>query len=141
MSKELTEQWREGTLPEGYYYIKTRWLGCDNKWHYNKEQDINYLDSDGDWCGVANNSVVEIIGVVPSYDEYNELVKKIHILNEQNIKKYDELCEEIKKNNILEKRLKIATNALERYSIKDTHDWIDSQVVAKKVLKEMECVK
>ena len=81
MSKELTEQWREGTLPEGYYYIKTRWLGCDNKWHYNKEQDINYLDSDGDWCGVANNSVVEIIGVVPSYDEYKHLEEQLKEAN------------------------------------------------------------
>ena len=77
MSKELTEQWRNGTLPEGYYYIKTRWLGCDNKWHYNKEQDIDYLDSDCDWCGVANNSVVEIIGDVPTYDEYKRLQEQL----------------------------------------------------------------
>lgn len=72
MTKTLTEQWREGTLPDGFYYIKTRWLGCDNKWHYNKEQDIDYLDSGGDWCGVANDSVVEIIGGVPSYDEWKQ---------------------------------------------------------------------
>ena len=41
----------------------------------------------------------------------------------------------------LEKKLEIATKALERYSTTDTHDWIDSQVVAKKALKEMEGVK
>ena len=77
MTKTLTEQWREGTLEKGFYYIKTRWFGCDNKWHYNKEQDIDYLDSDGEWCGVANDSVVEIIGPVPSYDEYKRLQEQL----------------------------------------------------------------
>lgn len=57
---------------------------------------------------------------VPSYDEYIELVSK----TEQ-----------------FEKRLEIATKALEKYTEVETDDWIDSKEVAQKALKEMEGVK
>ena len=76
-----------------------------------------------------NTDLKEVLAPVPSYDKvkemsqkierlefdnealemvHNELVQKIHIINEQNTKQYNELCEEIKKNNILEKRLEVS---------------------------------
>lgn len=91
MTKTLTEQWKDGELEKGFYYIKTRWLGCDKKWHYNKEQDIDYLDSDGDWCSVATDSVVEIIGDVPTYADYKRLQEQLKEANEiiANFRTYD----------------------------------------------------
>ncbi|MBO7696898.1 MAG: NUMOD4 motif-containing HNH endonuclease [Methanobrevibacter sp.] len=95
---------------------------------------------------------------------HNESVQKIHILNEQNTKQYNELCDEIKKNNIMEKKLEIATKALKDYAEEgnwcDCSDWNDmvyqNDLVrccengmfgkdgfkpAQKALKEMEGVK
>lgn len=88
MTKTLTEQLKNGTLKDGLYYIK------DND---NILIGIRYcltmtrLIDDG--C-----PSFEVLAPVPSYDKYNELVQKIHILNEQNTKIYNELCEEIKEN-------------------------------------------
>ena len=113
MSKELTEQWRNGTLKTGDYYITTKGLGIDDVLIGFYEGELQQFDC---FC---NCSIKEVLAPVPSYDEYvklvsktYELVQKIHILNEQNTKLYNELCDEIKKNNILGKRLAIATKAL-----------------------------
>lgn len=38
----------------------------------------------------------------------------------------------------LEKKLEIAVKALKEYETTETHDWIDSRIVAHKALKEME---
>ena len=106
--KSLTEQWKDGELGKGFYYIKTRWFGCDNKWHYNKEQDIDYLDSDGEWCSVANDSVVEIIGDVPSYDEWKELDDELKELATKN----DTLA---MKNGRLREQLNEANEVIKKY--------------------------
>lgn len=39
---------------------------------------------------------------------------------------------------LLQKKLDIATNALKEYEITETHDWIDSRIVAHKALKEID---
>lgn len=73
--------------------------------------------------GFCDCSIKEVLAPVPSYDKCGklvsktyELVQKVHILNEQNTKLYNELCDEIKKNNILKKRLAIAAKALKEYA-------------------------
>ena len=142
MIKTLTEQWKDGTLPSGEYYIKLD----DGLFTTDK-----YFGKSG---GFAEEIPVEVLTPVPSYDKYNQLVsktdesaQKIHILNEQNTKQYNELCEEIKKNNILEKRLTIATKALKSFIPDDLSDggfgemYEDVIWDCKKALEEMEGVK
>lgn len=153
MIKTLTEQWIERTLTEGYYYI--RWsFDIDDEPSYM----IDFYDREnfvgGAFINKQHKFIDEVMCAVPIYDEYeqlvsnsDELLQKIHILNEQNIKQYNELCEEIKKNNILEKRLAIATKSLERYSKDDYYSEAGGRSVnpyphiARKALKEMEGVK
>ena len=142
MTKTLTEQWREGTLPEGLYYIEGK-----------VTHDIALIRNR--YCPILTSPYCEDnvfepefvpVAPVPSYDEYQQLVsnsdesvQKIHILNEQNTKQYNELCEEIKKNNILEKKLAIATKALKKINRK--YRFTVAQDVVYKALREMEGVK
>ena len=129
MSKELTEQWRNGTLPENWYYIhlKSDWGNIDCI-------TINYCDEDGVFEEYPDEDIKEVLAPVPRYSEYQSLKDNCELTHTR-------LKGAHQKIDKLEKQLEIATKALKRYSIKDTHDWIDSKVVAKKVLKEMECVK
>lgn len=60
-SEQLTEQWKKGELPEGFYYAKCPW--CD-------EVDIRYIHN-----GVDDYE--DIIMPVPTYEEWKAL-------NEQN---------------------------------------------------------
>lgn len=65
MTKTLTEKWREGTLPEGWYYMQD----------YTGRHCYRYLlgvkpDSDFVKC------FKKVLAPVPSYDEYKELVSK-----------------------------------------------------------------
>lgn len=78
MSKELTEKWRNGTLPENWYYIhlKSDWGGIDCI-------TINYCDEDGVFEEYPDEDIKEVVAPVPSYDEYNEFMQKIHILEKQ----------------------------------------------------------
>lgn len=112
MSKELTEQWRNGTLPRGGYYIKLldgsiKQTKYDN---INKTFDTEFFQ--------YNVSVKEVLAPVPSYDEYNELVQKTHIL---------------------EKQLEIVTKALKKINRK--YRFTVAQDVVYKALKEMKGVK
>ena len=137
MSKELTEKFKAGKLPLGYYYV-------DNYIGWSKEVERIIIKYTG--LEIEQAQAKEVLAPVPSYDEYKQLVsktdelaQKIHILNEQNTKQYNELCEEIKKNNILEKRLKIATKAL-----KNAHKFPSTMSLkeyCEQALKEMEGVK
>lgn len=70
MSKELTEQWRKGTLPRGYYYYKTKvgvkvigyqCFGLKYPYDYNH----NTIDS-----------VKEVLAPVPAYDQFVDLTEK-----------------------------------------------------------------
>ena len=144
MTKTLTEQYFEGTLKEGEFWVIKN--GC--------EPSTIYLFNSPASRRCIKAKRLKIIAPVPSYDEYQRLVsnsdesvQKIHILNEQNTKHYNELCEEIKKNNLLEKKLAIATKALKYYDGLENIiiDWklLTGQEAgtARKALKEMEGVK
>ena len=69
MTKKLTEQWKNGTLKEGYYYIK------------NKSQSIKFIEVDyynvwGDtryWSGCDDEDIEEVLATVPTYEEWEEL--------------------------------------------------------------------
>ena len=73
MTKTLTEQWREGTLPEGYYYIR---------WSFNIDDEPSYMIDfydredfvDGAFIYKQRKFIDEVMCAVPSYDEYRELL-------------------------------------------------------------------
>ena len=86
MTKTLTEQLREGTLPEGYYYTKGAF-----------DDDIYIAHFDYEIEEDKRLPVEEVLAPVPSYDEYKQLVSK---------------------TRQLEKKLEIATKALEELESK-----------------------
>lgn len=62
MTKTLTEQWREGKLPNGNYYTI-----CSG-WNMETFPCIVYCERN---CFDAN--VIEVLSPVPSYEEYKRL--------------------------------------------------------------------
>lgn len=62
----LTEQWKKGELPSGWYYIKL-WKGCNVIDYFIGNQFLRYDDSDID----------EILTPLPSYDEWMNTQKEI----------------------------------------------------------------
>ena len=66
--KSLTEQWREGTLLMGYYYVST-------PPSYGGEE-IRYLDDDCSF-GLGEDIIQEVIAPVPSYEEYQKLKEQL----------------------------------------------------------------
>lgn len=134
MTKTLTEQWREGTLDNGYYYVSSGW---------SKSVETRYLGN-----GFFEGNI-GVLAPVPSYDKVKEMSQKIERLEFDNEVLDNELKELATKNDTfamengrLQKRLEIATKALEEYADKDkwehcSPDWRD----AEEALKEMEGVK
>lgn len=72
MSKELTEQWRNGTLRGCFYWKLPNGNIC-----------TAYTDTMRDIKSVRDSDEVEVLQETPSYVEYNELVQKMHILEKQ----------------------------------------------------------
>jgi hypothetical protein len=72
MTKTLTEQWREGTLPEGYYYIS--FDETDNKPIIYKCTEYRMNN-----CRWHNE---EVLTPVPNYEEYKRLQEQIKEANE-----------------------------------------------------------
>ena len=67
MTKTLTKQWRDGTLPIGTYYIL-------NKKGY---EEIDKSIAIGELWN--NTDLKEVLAPVPSYDENKRLKKKLEI--------------------------------------------------------------
>ena len=120
MTKTLTEQWREGKLPDGYYYVTSK------KWGMLIDRFKDQINDCGDeWRGFDNcqGIVDEVLAPVPSYDHFSQLVKKVERL---------------------QKQLTIATKALKGISVwANTGNGGEKAVkkVCEKALKEMEGVK
>ena len=74
MTKTLTEQWREGKLPDGAYYILV------DKYEQNEpEIDVGVCyNSNFEWWIVK-----EVLAPVPSFDHFSQLVKKVEKLEQQ----------------------------------------------------------
>lgn len=69
MSKELTEQWRKGTLPEGWYYVK-------------EDEDVHISPCSKHYLlGVLKDC--EVLAPVPTYEQFSQLVKKVEELKQQ----------------------------------------------------------
>ena len=70
MSKELTEQWKNGTLEAGYYYFKTSTglvVGFQLK-------GFKYPYT---WCGTTIDDVSKVLAPVSDYNQFVELTEKV----------------------------------------------------------------
>lgn len=115
MTKTLTEQWREGTLKEGYYYIII------------KDMDGIIIDSFDTWYHLKGNpikqfsyvDIQEVLDPVPTYNEYQALLS-------DHLAKQAEIIEELEaENNKLKDRLDNAHRTLcevLRISLSDEKD-------------------
>lgn len=68
MSKELTEQWRNGTLEENRYYVKLPEEIIIANIYQLKQLDL-----------VKDSDKIEVLAAVPSYDEYKRLEERLEI--------------------------------------------------------------
>lgn len=71
MTKTLTEQWREGELPNGEYYVKD-WDGTIN-W-FVAQNKILWRDLNNP---IYTSERIEVLSVVPNYDEYKRLQEQL----------------------------------------------------------------
>ena len=99
MTKTLTEQWRNGTLAQKYYYVK--YFGNGQKPFVEIELKNFLLDL----VKVKDRDNVEVLAAVPSYDEF--------------VQQRDFVKDHLKvliENMNLKRKLEIATKALEEYA-------------------------
>jgi hypothetical protein len=75
----LTEQWKKGKLPEGYYYVKD-----------GENMIAEYLDgyfyNNGEPMTSFNGGVDEVLAPVPSYEELQNMNKAVNECMAANIK-------------------------------------------------------
>lgn len=135
MTKTLTEQWREGTLQDGFYYIKKNLCGI-------KDIKTEELFS-GEFCTVPNEYIEEVLAPVPSYDEYCNLVFQAN--KPKNPLSDVMMCYDTEREKKvvepLRKKLAIATKSLKGVSLwANTGNGGEKAVkkVCEKALKEME---
>lgn len=89
MSKELTEQWRNGTLEESMYYVKLPEEIIIANIYQLKQLDL-----------VNDADEIEVLAPVSSYDEYKRLQEQIKDY-EKTLNRYAKYRSEAKK--VLEK--------------------------------------
>lgn len=124
MTKTLTEQWRDGTLPEGWYYVVREW-----------DDEIRMLYFEGDYfldtdVPLDNDNIKEVLGPVPDYMDCKGLIyDSINLADAR--KRIDEL---VSKTDKLEKKLEIANKALKKYMTFCRHP-------AEEAIKEMKGIK
>ena len=101
ISEQLTEQWRKGELPNGYYWIRLSWGGMIIMAYHTAfdglfELDDHYYDSD---------EISEVLAPVPSYGEWqasyncmleNEVLRLKNAQLKELLKEYKKQLSEIK---------------------------------------------
>lgn len=139
MTKTLTEQWKNGELPEGYYYIRSannkECIDINDNWKFKSSLD----------CGTRlfHKEVKEVLAPVPSYDEWQESQKKRALWFEEKGKIRNRLENKIK---LLEEGLNYALETMGQIA-KLSNNTVDSVQCAHAIcvinerLKEMEGVK
>lgn len=71
ISEELTQQWKDGILPEGHYYIRCK---CEESGEYTEEiidRFERFADGDSGFY-TPNNAILEVLNRVPTYQENEE---------------------------------------------------------------------
>ena len=116
MSKELTEQWRNGTLEESMYYVKLpdNDIPIVNLYQLKQLALVNDADE------------IEVLAPVPTYQEWLEseshcaVYSEVNKWNKDKIKKLeDQFADVSKKVEKLEKQLKEAEDVIRFYANTD----------------------
>ena len=140
MTKTITEQWREGMLKEGFYYILFA-----SRFGKDYIAIDMFIPDEKDFMYSSCEDVKEVLAPVPSYDEWKELDDELKKLATKN----DTLA---MGNGRLKEKLAISTKALKEYSVSDNWFMEDSEGkcwsfnkqypwrIGFKALKEMEGV-
>lgn len=129
MSKTLTEQWREGTLPQGYYYIVANTEQKHKVIFYLPERNTE----DEARLDLKDQFVLEVLDPVPRYSEWKTAKENL----DKNGTWYTE-----RSYKRLEKKLEIATKALKEYANSPMGSKYHlTGITACIALKEMEGVK
>ena len=69
----LTEQWKKGELPYGYYYIKTISGGEVIDRYYRDCTDYDLCEYGDVWENRFEDEIIEVLAHVPSYEEWQQL--------------------------------------------------------------------
>lgn len=129
MTKTLTEQWRDGTLEQRYYYVK----------HFGNGQkpfvEIELKNFLLDLFKAKDRYKIEVLAPVPSYEEWQSYDKCADMLIDVNKKWHKTIVE----NKKLKKKLEIATKALNDI-LNDGDDYWDKDK-AQEALTKMKGVK
>ena len=98
-SEQLTEQWKKGELPNGYYWIRLSWGDMIIMAYYTGfdglfELDDHYYDSD---------EISEVLAPVPSYEQWQAsyncmLENEVLRLKNVQLKELLKECKEVIKN-------------------------------------------
>ena len=116
MTKALTEQWREGTLNGGYYYLKMKDgnIFIDHTEYIFWAHEIRWETKDSSY-------VKEVLAPVPRYDEYKELTQRVGRLELDN-EVLEDVVKECNKrgleNKKLQEQLKEANDVIKKHTTK-----------------------
>ena len=131
MTKTLTEQWRDGTLPVGTYYIVNK----------NGYEEIDKSVAVGELWN--NTDIKEVLAPVPSYEEWQESQSKRALWFEEKAKIRNKLNDKIK---LLKEQLDYALETMEQIVKRsdNTVDFVQYEhaiYLINERLKEMEDIK
>jgi hypothetical protein len=99
----LTEQWKKGELPYGYYYIKTISGGEVIDRYYRDCTDYDLCEYGDVWENRFEDEIKEVLAPVPSYVEWNQLKKFLEEFNALDVAKENKLLKE--DNRIFEEKI------------------------------------
>lgn len=71
ISEELTQQWKDGVLPEGQYYIKCK---CEESGEFTEniiDRFEHFTDGDSGFY-TPDGVIIEVLDKVPTYEENEE---------------------------------------------------------------------
>ena len=79
MSKELTDQWWNGTLPQGWYYLKVKSELANYPVISECVINCSSLKPYSDFYEYDDSHIEEVLSAVPSYDEIKRLQERLEI--------------------------------------------------------------
>ena len=94
-SQHLTEQWKKGALKEGWYYINDSQID----YKYSKHSSVDFFIT-------PHEDIKEVLAPVPSYEEWQQLIKFLEEFN---------ALEVAKENQQLKKLLLVCREMLAEY--------------------------
>ena len=91
----LTEQWKKGKLPYGYYYIKTISGGEVIDRYYRDCTDYDLCEYGDVWENRFEDEIIEVLAPVPSYEEWNQLHKFLEEFNALDVAEENQQLKEL----------------------------------------------